>query len=1000
MLSLLISGAGHHLRALDAQALPSEYSRQQWSAEDGFRIGQVSSIAQTPDGYLWIGGEEGLVSFDGEKFQPAPPSGNLPITHVLGLTTDGQGALWIWMQGANVLRYAHGKFTNVSNQLGLPDDNITALSSGTKGSVLLSTLGQQIFEYDGGHVHEIGWTNIPNTLMLALAKTSDGRVWAGTRDNGLSYIESQSIVSLSGKTAPKKINCLLRNGEKSLWVGTDEGLFLWNGSILGRVPGPVSFARSQILSMVQDRDGNLWCGTEKGLFRVGRRFLGKPVADGPFLKESITGLFQDREGGLWIGTGVNLQRWKDFAFRQIGGRDDQHVSLNGPIYVDDQGTVWAASSKGGLYRVTQTGLEECRPDVFGKDLIYSLSGRNGDIWAARQNGGLTHLHRFAGRIAAETFTARNGLAQDTVFSVFEARDGTIWAGTLSGGLSRFKDGRWSTFTTTNGLPSNDISSISEDQQGTVWVATSAGLASLSRDHWHVYDHRAGLLSDEVSSLLPDLGRDGNPILWVGTAQGLVLLRSGSCSTIRSDSDIFREPIWGMTKDSDGYLWLSTPNHLARVSRDQLLVGNVDSTNVRVYVRADGVKQFGGVKRTRSIETDATGRVWIGTIGGLIVTNSTYMQHRAATTIVDIDSIVADSGALDVRSPRMPAPQRRIVFHYAGLNFAVSDRIRFRYRLDGYDKDWSDPVGFRQAVYTHLDPGSYRFRVIASNGEGQWNSAEASVPLVIEPAAWQTWWFRCISLLSAALLIWCAYLFRMRQIAAQNHLILEERLAERMRIAQDLHDTLLQSFHALMLRFQAVSNMLPNRSLDAKQLLDNAIDRAAEALTESRDAVQKLRTPLAEDTDLAEVLTRLGHELRSGHSEVTPMPAFRVLIEGIPQRINPFVRDDLYRIGREAIGNAFRHAQAHQIEVELRYEPHALALRVRDDGLGMDSHLRAGGGRDGHWGLPGMRERTKALGGRFTLWSELRRGTEIEASIPGRRAYDVLDEPAEMGRLGS
>jgi signal transduction histidine kinase len=206
--------------------------------------------------------------------------------------------------------------------------------------------------------------------------------------------------------------------------------------------------------------------------------------------------------------------------------------------------------------------------------------------------------------------------------------------------------------------------------------------------------------------------------------------------------------------------------------------------------------------------------------------------------------------------------------------------------------------------------------------------------------------------------------------------------------------LLQSFHALMLRFQAVSNMLPNRPDHAKELLDTAIDRAAEALTESRHAVQKMRAPSVGSTDLAEALTRLGDELRDAHSSLALAPNFRVLVEGVPHTVNPLVRDDLYRIGREAIGNAFRHANARQVEVELRYEPDALALRVRDDGVGMESRLAARGGRHGHWGLSGMRERTRGLGGRFTVWSELRQGTEIEATIPGRVAYNMMDESAD------
>lgn len=1002
---LLLALAGLHLgsgrlKALDRQPSASQYSRQLWSAEDGLRIGQVSSIAQTPDGYVWVGGENGLLSFDGHKFHSFPTSGRSGITHVLGLTTDGNGALWIWMQGASVLRYSHGEFANAAHELALPGGEITVLSGGLRGSLLMSTLEAQIFEYSEGRVREIGSTGIPNTLMLALGKSEDGRVWAGIRDYGLAYVEGGRVVLLRDVPELKKINCLLAHGAKGLWVGTDDGLFLWNGTTVERVRGPAEFSKSQVVAMVEDRDGNLWCGTDKGLFRVSQNESRQQTAIGPFLSEIITALLQDREGGLWISAAGTLQRWKDFAFQPVNADSNKRATVDPPIYVDEQNTAWVTSSDGGLYRVNGDDVQQSRPDVFEGDVIYSLTGQNGEIWAGRRNGGVTHLHKTPGGFTAKTFTTADGLSENSVFSVFEARTGAVWAGTLNAGLSRFQEGRWETFTTASGLPSNTITTLAEDREGVLWAGTPGGLASLSGLNWRSYTLRDGLPSNDVSSILADVDRGGRSVLWIGTAKGLARLRSGKIQTIDSDSEILRESIWGLSRDSGGYIWISTPDHLARVSSDVLLNGDVRSVNLRLYGRQDGIEQPGGSRRMRCIVTDLTGRVWAGTKSGLRVTTAAYTRHPAVPTIVDIDSIVTDSGKVDFRSPQIPAPQLRIVFNYNGLNFAAPDRIRFRYRLDGYDKDWSDPVESRQAVYTHLDPGTYHFRVIASNSEGQWNSEEALVALRIRPAVWQTWWFRVLCLVGAGFLVWFVYAIRMRQIAAQNSLILEGRVAERVRIAQDLHDTLLQSFHALMLRFQAVSNLLPHQPDNAKEMLDTAIDRAAEALTESRHAVQRLRTPSAGSTDLVEVLTNLGDELRDVQSESTPAPAFRVLVEGVPQTVNPLVRDGLYRIGREAIGNAFRHSHARQVEVELRYERHTLALRVRDDGVGMESRLLARGRREGHWGLPGMRERTRELGGRFTVWSELRQGTEIEASIPGQVAYRVIDEVAEAEHEGS
>lgn len=986
---LLVSSAGL-VRTTYAQDSIARYARQEWTAEDGLRVGPISSIAQTPDGDLWIGGEEGLLAFDGQKFEAVGSSGQSKITHVLGLTTDSQGGLWVWMQGANVLRFTRGSFTNITDEVGMPDANITSLSRDLAGNVLMSTLGQQIFEYKDGRASEVGWTSIPNTLMLALAKTADGRVWVGTRDAGLFHLEHHQFISVADFKAPKKINCLLASRDGRLWVGTDEGLFVWHGNSLTSVAGPAAFKRAQVLSMVQDRDGNLWCGTNRGLFRVSGAAESDAAVTVYLAEQSITGLYDDREGDLWIGTARALQRWKYLPFQECVAESDRHESAGGPVYVDSRQTAWIGSLDGGLYRCEQNRMQRVKPDLFGDDVIYSLAGRDGELWAGRQNGGITHIFESSRGLADETFTTSAGLVQNSVFSVLQARDGTLWAGTLSAGLSRFKNGAWHTFTKQDGLPSNTISVMAEGPGGDLWVGTPNGLASLSHGRWRVFDQNKELPSDDITSILPDLDETRTPLVWVGTAGGMAVLRAGVIRTIRSGSDLLHEPIWGMTTDNAGFIWLSTPNQLARVSRRTLLSGTVESTDFRVYGRMDGVEQAGGVRRSRGITTDSAGNVWVSTVGGVVVTTSAYMRHPAVSTIVTLQSIVADNGTISLTSPSISGPQRRIAFNYTGVNFSGGARVRFRYRLDAFDKDWSEPVTGRQAVYTHLDPGSYRFRVIASNGDGLWNSNESSSLVIIKPATWQTWWFRLSCVLAMLMISWLLYARRVRQLTAQNTLLFEERLAERMRIAQDLHDTLLQSLHALVLRFQAVSNLLPQRPREAKEILEVAIDRAAEALIESRDAVQQLRRPSNGSSDLAEVLTLMGHELGETHLHGAVLPNFRVVVEGVPQPINPMVRDDLYRIGREAIGNAFRHAQATQIEVDLTYQPRALTLRVRDDGIGIDSTLLERGGRDGHWGLPGMRERAKGWGGRFNLWSQLHQGTEIEVSIPRAVAYSTTN----------
>ena len=316
---------------------------------------------------------------------------------------------------------------------------------------------------------------------------------------------------------------------------------------------------------------------------------------------------------------------------------------------------------------------------------------------------------------------------------------------------------------------------------------------------------------------------------------------------------------------------------------------------------------------------------------------------------------------------------------------MPDRVRFRYRLDGFDNDWSEPVAERQAVFTNLGPGTYRFRVIASNSEGVWNSAEAALPFTIAPAWWQmrSFW-AAIGLLSAGG-IWGGYRMRLLQLARQLDLRFEERLAERSRIARELHDTLLQSFQGAILRFRAVTYMLPDRPADARATLENAIDQARQAIVEGRDAVQGLRSSAIATNDIAVAIATLAETLSTEGGSQSP-PAFHVNVEGTPRDLPPFVQDEVYRIAGEALRNAFRHARAARIEVEIRYDQRRFRLRVRDDGKGIDAETVGGRTYDGHYGMAGMHERAKLVGGMLSVWSELDSGTEAELTIPASVAY--------------
>jgi signal transduction histidine kinase len=325
--------------------------------------------------------------------------------------------------------------------------------------------------------------------------------------------------------------------------------------------------------------------------------------------------------------------------------------------------------------------------------------------------------------------------------------------------------------------------------------------------------------------------------------------------------------------------------------------------------------------------------------------------------------------------------------YTALSFMAPQKVRFRYKLEGHDVNWQEPGTRRQAFYSDLPPRRYRFHVIACNNDGVWNEAGATLDFRVMPAWYQTIWFRISCVGGFVLLLWALYRLRLQQLKRQFNMTLEARVGERTRIARELHDTLLQSFHGLMFRFQAARNMLPGRPEQAMQDLDGAIARTEQAMAESRDAIQDLRPEPVAQSDLAELLTAMGQELAAFEDANRDGPVFRVIVEGKRRRLSPTLQAEVYSIARELLRNAFQHASAHRIEAEIRYADHLFRLRVRDDGKGMDPKVLEAGGRAGHWGLPGVRERAQTLGARLDFWSEAGAGTEVQMAVPAAVAYD-------------
>ena len=965
--------------ALDPSKAMSQYVHDKWGADRGFLGGAVFAISQSRDGYLWIGTERGLVRFDGFDFTliQHPLSGSPPTGPVRALAADADGNLWICLDGPHLLLYRDGKFEDAMARFGLQEIAFTSMSVDTHGRLLLWGPQRRLLRFRDGAFQRYDIAEDIPGIVISTAEASDGKLWMGTREIGLFEVDKGHSVNISGTLALTSVNTVLPATGDGAWIGTDTGLKFWGAHGLSEPALPPAIRHLQVLALTKDRDGNVWVGTRQGLMRItpALAFSTELVNRAP--DNETTTIYEDRDGDIWFGGPRGIERLRDGMFTGYSTGQGVPSENNGPVYIDPDGTAWFAPASGGLYWLKDKRVGHVTIDGLDKDVVYSISGGDGELWAGRQHGGLTVLKRKGDFFVAHTYTKADGLAQNSIYSVHRNRDGTVWAGTVSAGISRLSKGKFTAYSVVDGLTSNAVFSIVEGDNGTMWFATSGGIESFSREQWKNY-----ALPPEMASLsMRSLFEDSKHVLWIATSDGPAFVASDRIKMPPYLPDSLREDIFGIAEDRLGSLWFVTSDHVSQVLRDSLLSGSVDDTDVQSYGAEDGLPGVEGVRRDRSVATDSNGRVWISLAHGLASAEPATLARKTVPVTVRIESISAGGRLISLANkPMLAAGARNVTFNYADSNLAVPQRIKFRYRLDGSDQGWSGDVAQRQVVYTNLGPGPYRFRVVASNGLGIWDGPETTVSFGIEPEFWQAWWFRVICVAACCLIVIAIYQMRMFQLTQQLNVRFQERLAERTRIAQDLHDTLLQGVLSVSMQLDVVEDQTPSDS-PTKPLLKRVLQLMAQVTEEGRSALRGLRAPESTILSLETALSRLREEFLFDQ-----VAEFQVVTQGSPRPLSPMIRDEVYRIGREAVVNAFLHAKANKIQLDVEYASKFVRVLVSDDGCGINPDV-LDTGRDGHWGLPGMRERSEKIGATLKLRSRIGAGTEVELTVPGAIAFD-------------
>jgi ligand-binding sensor domain-containing protein/signal transduction histidine kinase len=945
----------------------ADYTITTWNENDGLPAGRIRSIAQDPDGYLWLATDAGLVRFDGVRFDTWSALGEtrLPVGAVTALISARDRSLWLGVSGRMPLgRIKDGKLTLHGERDGFNGSYTLSLLEDHEGAIWAGTI-QGLFRRAGGEWTRVGPADgLGEGSVPAIYEDRQRRVWVATlngvfrKDSGQDRFHQVDVITLSSNVWQG----FSEDADGTVWISDfNEGF---------RVPGTPTPAidrkpsRAWGVELLHDRRANFWVGTQgQGLWRI-RKHQGaaRPgvdviTVDDGIASNAVYSLLEDREGNVWVGSLAGLQRLTPHRVTPV-----KNLPIPRALEATPDGSVWVGTAA-GLVRFTSAGrkLYTEADGLPGSVVLGLYADRRGDLWVSAERGVARFSHeRFSPLLMVP------GDRMQRIINITGAGD-TLWLRDFYLRLFRWRNDH---LTPADDIPEvhrRGASSIHAGKSGNLWIGSSAG----------------GLVvrapSGEVRTYEPGIGNigcvveDARGVVWVGGDDGLSRLDHERITRVTRQNG-FSGDVKSIVEDGLGFVWVANDSGIVRLDPGEVdkVAENADyQVRFRLFNTADGVAGVPFSEGSRSGLRSNDGRLWFITSSGVTIVDPRNIGEPPAAPSARIESVAADTRSFDPGLPlQLPARTSHLQIGFTALALSDPVRVRYRYRLDGYDRDWVDAGSARQATYTNLPPRQYQFQVMASGGDGSWGEPSTALTFGIQPTFYQTRWFYVVCGLSAFGIVYVSWRLHVRQVRRQFALV----LAERIRMSRAIHDTLLQGLAALALQVDDLSHNPDLSSPSGRNRILRIRRQVEDYIRQARRSILDLRTPTLASRDLPQAIREAAERVIAGR----PVE-LDVTVKGTPQTYAASVEEQLLLIGQEAVSNAILHGQARRVAVELDYGDDRMALRVADDGCGFDpeSALRA----PGHYGLVSMRERAEQVRGRITIASTPGSGTEIETVVP-------------------